>query len=532
SISQNEYYRFSLWYRSSISGHKILVAINQYDNNGNWISGNNIDMPLVADTEWRFFQVIIRTFNPKTAMIRMNLYATLWTDRGDLTGDAFYDEVIFEKVTISDMTYGSYLMSDADISVWQSPVTQKVQKNMKPSGENTVDKAIFYTAKGEYEALQIVVTPAKDITLSNITVSDFISEKGRLNVQTLKVYIARFVNITQPTDISSLKGEVPDPLVEPDFPVNIKANQSQPFYIVIKIPEEATPGLYESKIRFILSNGTEKEIKAALRIWDFKIPKRHSLRTAFGFNYTNLDFYHNLQGSYEDLRNVAELYIKDMAEHRISPIDPFLDDYYSLTITLTGFIGGKVVTDGVTSNHFIEVDDNSPTECINAYFYKKIKIERDADYYLSWKAKGNVGSDYLVAINQFDSNQNWISGANLDFVRSSNGDWNSESVNIDRNQIRSNTEYIGVRLYARKWTLSCELMGKTVFDDIILRKIGTNENLIFNGNFESEISDALVDVDFSKFDKRAEYVFNTLNFDSFSLRLYNFAGGDWTGQYT
>ncbi|MCX7944310.1 MAG: carbohydrate binding domain-containing protein, partial [Deltaproteobacteria bacterium] len=39
SISQNEYYRFSLWYRSSISGHKILVAINQYDNNGNWISG-------------------------------------------------------------------------------------------------------------------------------------------------------------------------------------------------------------------------------------------------------------------------------------------------------------------------------------------------------------------------------------------------------------------------------------------------------------------------------------------------------------
>lgn len=537
NISQSDYYRFSLWYRSSTAGHKILVAINQYDSQGKWISGNNIDMPLVASDSWKSFQVFIRTFNPKTAMIRVNLYATLWSDRGELTGDAYYDDVVFERTSIQEATYGSYIFKNSDLAIWQSPVSQKVQKDMRPSDKNVSDKAEFFSSKGEYEAIQLVVTPSKDFDINGILLKDFTGQNGTLSSSLFKIYVARFVNVTLPTDISSLKGEIPDPLTEPDYPVPLKTNQSQPFYIIVKIPPETSAGEYESDIKFVFSDSSSAIVPIRLRIWDFEIPKNHSIRTAYGFNVANLDLYHNLSGNYQDIRQVAELYLLDMAEHRVSPFDPFLDDYYSVSVSLTGFIGGEVVTDTISGNtisgnHYLDVTDNSSSECVNSHYFKKIKIEKGTDYVLSWRSKGNSGEDYLVAINQYDANQKWISGANLDFVRNHNGDWNNESVKISSNQFRENTEYIGLRLYARRWTSDCGLTGKTSFDDIVFQKSGSNENLISNGDFEGGISNAFVDVDFSRFDKRAEYVFEGLGFDSFAFRLYHFAGGDWTGQYT
>ncbi len=531
-ISQDEYYKFSLWYRSIKDGHRILVAINQYDSNSKWISGNNIDIPLIASSEWGEFSVVIRAFNPKTAKIRIYLYATLWTDRGELIGDAYYDDVRFERITLSESTYGYYLVKDSDLSIWQSPVSQKVLKGMRPSANETIGSARFYAARGEYESLQLVVTPERDIDLIDITLEDFIGEKGILSSSAFKIYTAYFVNITVPTDIGSIKGEIPDPLVDLHLPISLKKGQSQPIYFIVKIPEDAVSQEYESKVRFTFSQGIKRDFKIHLKVWDFTLPRKHSIRTAYGMSLSHLSYYHNLGGDYDALKEVVDLYIMDMAEHRITPINPFFDDSFSVSVSLSGFVGGEVIYDSEDNNHYLKVIDDSLSECKNAMTQSLIKIDRNADYVLMWDARGELGNDYLVSVNQYDKDKKWISGNNLDFVRSASSMWRSESVNLSGSMFNPDTEYVMLRFYARRWTNNCELKGRTDFDNISFKDTKNDKDLVPNGDFEADVSDAVIDVDFTRFDKRASYLFDVLNFDSFRLPLYHFASGDWSGQNT
>jgi hypothetical protein len=530
-ISQSDYYRLTVWHRADVEGRKILIAINQYDSSNKWISGNNIDMAVSSSIQWKRHQVIIKTFHPNTAKIRIILYATLWTKGGELTGDAYFDDVVFERISLSQITYGSYLLNNQDISIWHSPVTQKVYEDMYPEESNKTTKIRFYAARNEYEMFQIVLTPKSDINLLNLSISDLLSENGVIPKESVVIKMAEYVNITTPTDIASTKGPTPDPLINPIFPRGIKAGKSLPFYFILKVPPNAAAGEYNANIKIDIGNQSY-EVPVTLTVWDFDIPLKHSIRTAYGLSTRILDYYHNLKGDYDALKQVVDLYLRNMSEHRISPYNPFFDDNFSVNVSATGWVGGKITTDGISQNHYMEVNDSSNSECTNAYTFKKITLEGNTDYNLSWRAKGAQNHDYLVSVKQYDADGKWISGANIDFVRTATGDWSNENVVIQKEKFKSNAMYITVRLFGRRWTSGCELTGTTYFDDITLKKSDSDENLIFNGDFEADIKDALVDVDFSRFDKRAQYLFDVLNFDGFVFPLYHFAGGDWRGQYT
>ncbi len=532
-ISQNKSYKFSVWYRAN-EKHIILVAISQYRSDDSHIAYNNTDISLEADSNWKNLSIFINSFHPEARKIRISLHAVMWTEEGELMGDAYFDDVEFVENVVVQNIHGNWIYKNSNIRVWQASSMQKVDKKSLPAESAPfINEVTINIAGGEYELSQIILNPEIDEEIDSVYISDLLTDKGdKIGKANIILKKAMYVNITYPTDYSSNKGEVPDPLVDLNLPIKLNSNQNQPFYIIIKVPQNSKYGSYSGELRFLTSSQKEIVVPLMVNVWDFELPYKHSIRTAIGLDWSIIPQYHNISDA-EKLKALLDLYLKDLSEHRLSPYNPFIYNWYNMEISQSGWSGSyKIIEDQGGLNHYIEIIDDKNNECVNAYTFNYIKVDNQKSYTLRWTAQAGIGSDYLVSINQYDNNKNWISGANIDFVVSGTGEFKQESQEIYSSLLRQNTSYLKVRLFGRRWTENCELTGNAQFDNIIFSEKNSDENMIFNGDFEKAGTEILMDVNFSEFDRRADYLFNVLNFDSFKLPLYQFAYGSWEGVNT
>jgi hypothetical protein len=73
-------------------------------------------------------------------------------------------------------------------------------------------------------------------------------------------------------------------LINPIFPRGIKAGKSLPFYFILKVPFNAVAGEYNANVKIDIGNQSY-EVPVTLTVWDFDIPLKHSIRTAYGEDY-------------------------------------------------------------------------------------------------------------------------------------------------------------------------------------------------------------------------------------------------------
>lgn len=130
--------------------------------------------------------------------------------------------------------------------------------------------------------------------------------------------------VERPTDATGLVGYWPDALPRLEKQVDIKPNRNQPFWISIYVPEEAEAGTYAGSLRLSWTeNGEdcEQDVPFWIKVWDFSLPKRNTLETAYGSNARRAFAYHNVE-SEEDRRDLLERYRAILARHRIEVYDP------------------------------------------------------------------------------------------------------------------------------------------------------------------------------------------------------------------
>jgi hypothetical protein len=71
----------------------------------------------------------------------------------------------------------------------------------------------------------------------------------------------------------------------------------------------------------LTAQGYTAEVPLQLRVWDFTLPERNHLETAYGLTVGDVFRYHQLKSD-ADKRKVLDMYFRSFAEHRISPYDP------------------------------------------------------------------------------------------------------------------------------------------------------------------------------------------------------------------
>jgi hypothetical protein len=533
-VSQGQPYLLTVWVRAATVGQRTLVTLEQYDTAGKWISGNNYDLVVTAGTDWREFHQLLRAFNPATAAVRLALRPVEWSEKGELTGTAWFDDASFEPTTDTVSRYGAWIVSDGPVRVWHSPSIQKVRRDAAlPADAPHEDVVRIEAARGESEPAQLVLQPSAPDELTGAFVSDFENPQGnKIPSGALTIREVAFVGVTVPTDYSSLAGAVPDPLPLLQPPLALATGRQQPLWLTVKVPDDAQAGDYRASVRLKFLKGASVDVSLLLHVWDFGLPGERHFRTAYGISLDRIDEYHNLRSDPSLRREVFRLYEMDFADHRVSPLDVFGDDTIGVSFRNVNWPPDSVVPDPENpagANRVLVVQDDRTDADVSVAGSASMAIVQGARYTLKWRARTDTRRNYLVALNQYNAAGAWISGHNIDNVRAGDGSWLQDSAEITPALITPQTATVRIFLYACPWTDAGELTGTTWFDDVSLTAAGSSTNLVADGDFQQPTDQIDVSVDFTRADSALSFALDSLGFESFRLPLPFFGWGDYMG---
>jgi len=181
-------------------------------------------------------------------------------------------------------------------------------------------------ARGEYESAQIVIRPKQNTQLRRAMVNSFrtTSKRSSGGSLTARLQEVAYVRVTRPTDPTGEAGWHPDPLPPLETPLSMHAGQNQPLWLTIHAGDRTLPGEYRSEVELDFG-GHRATLPLLVQVYNFALPKETHLRSALGLDPHNINRYHGLT-NLDQQTSVFDKYLKNFAEHRISPYSFFAYD--------------------------------------------------------------------------------------------------------------------------------------------------------------------------------------------------------------
>ena len=228
--------------------------------------------------------------------------------------------VTFNVPLLEDALYGSTLYESENGAIWWCGSTYKVSRD-RPAPSERSDRIRISAARGEYEPFQVILRSTGKQEAVRARLDGFYGQDGaEIGKDCVDIRHVEYVSIAAPSDSIGCIGYWPDPLPPYTGAFDLPADRNHPLWIVVHAPRDAKPGVYKGLLRLDGANwGFVYPVE--LEVYNFEIPERMRLQTAFGFSPNMLKAYHH-PGNDEEFRRIVDLYYQDFAAHRISPYDP------------------------------------------------------------------------------------------------------------------------------------------------------------------------------------------------------------------
>jgi hypothetical protein len=221
-----------------------------------------------------------------------------------------------------------------ELVVWVVDSLTRVQPTDPPG---TLARAEIKAARNEYEAFQVVIRAPDDAPLANVHVvaSDLVGP-GVIPARNVTLYREHYIQVTTPSPGSPYPpGWWPDALIPfvhpetgaplrgsiPAAPFNIAAGHNQPVWVEIYVPENTPPGFYRGTLAITANTAVPRQIDVTLTVWPFTLPKRTTLRSAFG-DLWDVSTRHAVDPASLEYHTIARRYFDAMIAHRIMPACP------------------------------------------------------------------------------------------------------------------------------------------------------------------------------------------------------------------
>lgn len=258
--------------------------------------------------------------------------------------ESFHAQGSFHVPVLYDATYGQRLpQSNENTGLWWASSGWKISKD-RPLPEAAANAIVIRAARNEAEAAQLVVRPARDLVGLTAKAGDLQGPGGAIvSSESIDVLRVRYVNVTRPTDETGAVAPWPDPLPPFAGPLDVPGGTNQPLWIRVRVPRDASPGMYEGSVR-LTAEGYEADVPLHVEVYDFSLPDRPTCTSAFGFSPGEVYRYHNLTEPSQQ-REVMDQYLQSFSEHRISPYNPAPLDPFVVT-----WPGVEDYKQGTTSN--------------------------------------------------------------------------------------------------------------------------------------------------------------------------------------
>lgn len=239
---------------------------------------------------------------------------------------------------LDDSHYGETISSTPRLAVWWCDSMRKVGRDRPiPPATATAVSVKLELARGEYEAAQIVLKPERDAQLLAVSVGEFRNPDGTtVDGLTVRWDEVRYVHVTQPTDSTCVRGWYPDPLPPLRAPLRLDGGKNQPLWVTVHAGHATPAGVARAELTLRTDVG-EQRVPVEVSVFDFALPRETHLRTAFGLGSGIINQYHRLTLP-ADREAVFEKYLRNFAEHRISPYSFY--DYAPIHVQFVNEPGG------------------------------------------------------------------------------------------------------------------------------------------------------------------------------------------------
>ncbi len=224
---------------------------------------------------------------------------------------------------------------DNSITVWSAPATEKVLQD-KLTGYDAIKgapKVEVYSAKGEYEGTQLILTSVKAVNNIDLVTSALTLEGASgvtFPVENVEVFFEKYLDVTKIFDDywDPPTGKYPDALPPLENVIAVgenkmEANANQGLYIRFNVSTSQQAGVYTGtwKLKY---NNAEKDIPVQLTVQNYTISQETHSRTMFLH-----DWYYGI-GELDTTQEMFNKYVSAGLEYRISPgyvvADPSTDD--------------------------------------------------------------------------------------------------------------------------------------------------------------------------------------------------------------
>ena len=214
-------------------------------------------------------------------------------------------------------SYGYLVEKGPACAVWWAEGAYKVMKtDPVPAAKGPVVR--LSAAGNEFEPFLLVLRPEKRLDNVRVSAGPLRNEPGaEIQAAALSVSRVEYVKITTPTDERGAAGWWPDPLPLYDRPFTACPGENHPLWITVRVPKDAAPGLYKGEVR-LSADGWSCVVPVELRVRNFSLPDKSSVRSSFGIVTSDIKAYHNLE-TREELEKVTELYYANLRDPRWWP---------------------------------------------------------------------------------------------------------------------------------------------------------------------------------------------------------------------
>ncbi len=428
-------------------------------------------------------------------------------------------------------------------ALWTASSGWKIGRT-KPVPESEAVAVSVQAARGEAEAVQLVVTPSSP--LAGLTIEcDGLRGPGGATIPAgcIDVLRVRYVEVAQPTDRSAAPGAWPDPLPPLRGPIDLPAGTNQPFWVRVNVPRDAAAGSYEGAIRLRADGGWSAAVPLRVGVFGFALPDRPACVSAFGLGHDTVFRYHGLTNDAQR-REVLEKYLANFAAHRISPYNPAPLDPVRVTwpavkpppLPWADWLDAVPVTNEArTGRGSLLIFDDRRDATASVRWRHRIPIPPGGLRLRLHHRTAVPGHTFIVTFNHLDASNRWMSGRNNDMHIRGSGLW--EAFDRTVTNFPAGAASVEFTMRATEWRDDGSTTGLVWFDDVEILDATAGTNLVAGGGFEPASARPPVappeqlkaTLDFAAWDRAMDRAMNVHHFTSFDVNLPGMGGGTFEG---
>ena len=215
-------------------------------------------------------------------------------------------------------------------TLWPSDCLTKVMRADTP-GPNAATALAVSGARGEIVSGQAVFRTPTDLAGATVSITDLRHRKSGATIPAgaIKLQWVRYIDVTRnssgvPKDelVAAAPTAIPDPYWE-DPTIPVAAGQSQPVWIEVRVPRNASPGDYDAALT-VTGGAKPVGLPVTVHIWGFDVPEQRHLSVINWWRFPGPGFDSRVKGYSDEYWSLLASFCAFLVDHRQTDVNASL----------------------------------------------------------------------------------------------------------------------------------------------------------------------------------------------------------------